>query len=134
MFRDEKFVMAHQQHQLSTLQRLLPSAKRVPGGVTGRVSMTLQDGATTSDILTGILQVCTSSATAVGLMLIVEPLSCLACVLPWDFNQIHMAGNRFHGSRHTFWRLNKVIFSVVPPSLVTGDCSFCLHSLLLLCF
>lgn len=35
----------------------MPSAKKVPGGVKGRVSMTLQDGATTSDILTGILQV-----------------------------------------------------------------------------
>lgn len=57
MFRDEKYVMAHQQQQLSMLQRLLPSAKVVPGGVKGRVSMTLQDGATTSDILTGILQV-----------------------------------------------------------------------------
>ena len=48
--------MAHQQHQLSMLQRLLPSAKKVPGWVKGRVSMTLQDGASTSDILTGILQ------------------------------------------------------------------------------
>lgn len=56
MCRDERFVMAHQQHQLSLLQRLLPGAKRVPGGIKGRVSMTLQDGATTSDILTGILQ------------------------------------------------------------------------------
>lgn len=55
--RDEKYVMAHQLHQLSLLQRLMPSAKKVPGGVKGRVSMTLQDGATTSDILTGILQV-----------------------------------------------------------------------------
>ena len=57
MLRGEKFVMAHQQHQLSMVQRLLPSAKKVPGGNKGRVSMTLQDGATTSDILTGILQV-----------------------------------------------------------------------------
>ncbi|KAL3140715.1 hypothetical protein ABBQ32_005271 [Trebouxia sp. C0010 RCD-2024] len=54
--KDEKYVMAHQQLQLSHLQRLMPSAKKVPGGVKGRVSMTLQDGATTSDILTGILQ------------------------------------------------------------------------------
>ena len=57
--RNDKFVMAHQQHQLSMLQRLLPSAKKVPGGVKGRVSMTLQDGASTSDILTGILQAST---------------------------------------------------------------------------
>lgn len=54
--RDEKFVMAYQQHKLSPLQRLLPAAKKVPGGVKGRVCMTLQDGATTPDILTGILQ------------------------------------------------------------------------------
>ena len=64
MFRNEKYVMAHQQHQLSMLQRLLPSAKRLPGGVTGRVSMTLQDGATTSDILTGILQVYTTASSS----------------------------------------------------------------------
>ncbi len=55
--RDEKFVMAYQQHKLSPLQRLLPAAKKVPGGVKGRVCMTLQEGATTPDILTGILQV-----------------------------------------------------------------------------
>ena len=61
-FRDERYVMAHQQHQLSLLQRLMPSAKKVPGGVKGRVSMTLQDGATTTDILTGILQVHTSTS------------------------------------------------------------------------
>lgn len=54
--KDEKFVMAYQQHKLSPLQRLLPAAKKVPGGVKGRVCMTLQEGATTPDILTGILQ------------------------------------------------------------------------------
>ena len=57
LHRDEKFVMAYQQHQLSPLQRLLPAAKKVPGGVKGRVCMTLQEGASTPDILTGILQV-----------------------------------------------------------------------------
>lgn len=49
--------MAYQQHQLSPVQRLLPSAKKVAGGVKGRLCMTLQEGATTNDILTGILQV-----------------------------------------------------------------------------
>ena len=55
--RNDKYVMAYQQQQLSLLQRVLPSAKKVPGGVKGRLCMTLQDGATTPDILTGILQV-----------------------------------------------------------------------------
>ena len=95
--------MAHQQHQLSMLQRLLPSAKRVPGGVTGRVSMTLQDGATTSDILTGILQVCTSSSSAIAenLHAHVEPMSCSACICPETWIRFHMTKIHFHGSRHT---------------------------------
>ena len=60
--RDDKYVMAYQQQQLSLLQRVLPGAKKMPGGVKGRLCMTLQDGATTPDILTGILQVSLSFA------------------------------------------------------------------------
>ena len=62
--RNDKYVMAYQQQQLSMWQRVLPSAKKVPGGVKGRLCMTLQDGAPTPDILTGILQVsCNSVST-----------------------------------------------------------------------
>ena len=55
--RGDKFVMAYQQNELTALQQRLPFGKKLAGGVPGRVAMTLQDGATTTDILTGILQV-----------------------------------------------------------------------------
>ena len=55
--RGDKFVMAYQQNELTALQQWLPFGKKLAGGVPGRVAMTLQDGATTTDILTGILQV-----------------------------------------------------------------------------
>lgn len=49
--------MAYQQNKLTALQQRLPFGKKLAGGVPGRVAMTLQDGASTIDILTGILQV-----------------------------------------------------------------------------
>lgn len=49
--------MAYQQNELTALQQRLPFGKKLAGGFPGRVAMTLQDGATTTDILTGVLQV-----------------------------------------------------------------------------